>query len=87
MKYPSTFQPVIDLLKSVKDPEDVAEITAVGSAVRLLLAARHPEETHGEPTGLSAMTSRARGSAARSTCLATCAAWPAKQVPAWSSPR
>ena len=50
-KYPSTFQPMVGLLKSVKDPQDVAEITAVGSAVRLLLAARHPEETHCEPTG------------------------------------
>jgi hypothetical protein len=50
-KYPSTYHPTINLLQSVKDPKDAAEIAAVGDAVQRLLAARYLEETAGDPSG------------------------------------
>lgn len=50
-KYPSTYHPAINLLQSIKDPKNAAEVAAVGGAVRLLLATRYSEETAGDPSG------------------------------------
>ena len=51
MKYPSTFHPIIGLLRGVSDPCDAAEVEAVTIDVNHQLTTRFREETAGAEEG------------------------------------